>query len=159
MITFQWNIYIRLTKHTCKSTLLQKLIQFLSFVSIADEAQHRKSEKYDPKDKSNATHKSSNSKNNHTIKANNLKSSKRANLKKRSDKSNYSHNWLMTTLKGTKETDSDMNPKEKYIATCENGEKTFRQSTRRTNNMKCRHSRVSNFVFLFLKVPSRCCER
>lgn len=52
-----------------------------------------------------------------------MKSSKRTNLKKRTDKANYSHNWLLTTLKGHTGSVLDMSfsSNGKYLATCADG--------------------------------------
>lgn len=61
------------------------------------------------------------------VKSNVGKNSKRANVKKRSDKANYSHNWLLTTLKGHTGSVMDMSfsANGKYLATCADGEFSF----------------------------------
>lgn len=91
---------------------------------FSDEANYKKFDENATKennDKSITNKKSSN--NNPGSKGANVKNSKRSNLKKRSDKTNYSHNWLLTTLKGHTGSVLDMSfsSNGKYLATCADG--------------------------------------
>lgn len=98
------------------------------FLFALDEA-HKKLEEYATKDcKSTNTKKhpstDTTSSSGNQTKSNVGKNSKRANVKKRSDKTNYSHNWLLTTLKGHTGSVMDMSfsANGKYLATCADGE-------------------------------------
>jgi WD40 repeat protein len=104
------------------------LFSFACF--FIDEAQ-KKLEEYatkDSKSSNNNTKKTSSSEGNSSQSKSNVgKSSKRSNLKKRTDKTNYSHNWLLTTLKGHTGSVMDMSfsANGKYLATCADGEFSF----------------------------------
>jgi WD40 repeat protein len=93
---------------------------------LPDETHYKKFDEYDPKDeKSSSTEKSKSHSNNPSKSSpTSGKSNKRGNLKKRTDKSNYSHNWLLTTLKGHTGAvlDMDFSANGKYLATCADGE-------------------------------------
>lgn len=81
-------------------------------------------EEYATKDSKSPSTKKLTEANGNQNKANVGKNSKRSNLKKRSDKANYSHNWLLTTLKGHTGSVMDMSfsANGKYLATCADGE-------------------------------------
>lgn len=93
------------------------------FYFLLDEAQ-KKLEEYATKDSKAANNKKITETNGNQNKANVGKNSKRSNLKKRSDKTNYSHDWLITTLKGHTGSVMDMSfsANGKYLATCADGE-------------------------------------
>lgn len=99
---------------------------FFLFFLFIDEAHYKKFDEYAPKgSKSSANKKSSD--NNQSSKTGNVKNLKRSNIKKRSDKTKYSHNWLLTTLKGHTGSVLDMSfsPNDKYLATCADGKLFF----------------------------------
>jgi WD40 repeat protein len=99
------------------------IIPLLSLLLLPDEAHYKKFDEYAPKDTKSTEAKKSDKSSSQASKANNVKSSKRSNLKKRSDKTNYSHNWLLTTLKGHTGSVLDMSfsANGKYLATCADG--------------------------------------
>lgn len=81
-------------------------------------------EEYATKDSKSSNTKKQAEANGNQNKSNVGKNSKRSSLKKRSDKANYSHNWLLTTLKGHTGSVMDMSfsANGKYLATCADGE-------------------------------------
>lgn len=93
----------------------------LSTLSFLDEA-NKRNDDYAPKDNKLSAAKKSSETTNTNNKTNVNK--KRPNLKKRTDKTNYSHNWLLTTLKGHTGSVMDMSfsSNGKYLATCADGE-------------------------------------
>lgn len=93
------------------------------FIIFSDEAQ-KKLEEYATKDCKSSSTKKTPDTNGNQHKTNVGKNSKRSNVKKRSDKTNYSHNWLLTTLKGHTGSVMDMSfsSNGKYLATCADGE-------------------------------------
>ena len=74
-------------------------IYFFFFFIITDEAQYN--EQYDKttNTKSQLSTKETSAVNQQPQSAVSNKTAKRSNLKKRSDKNNFNHNWLLTTLK------------------------------------------------------------
>lgn len=130
-IPYQKNIYS--TTHSLSKFDFSLIFEYFEYFLInssffliffADEA-HKKLDEYAQKDnKSTAAKKSSETSNNNHNKGSVNKNSKRSNLKKRSDKANYSHNWLLTTLKGHSGSVMDMSfsSNGKYLATCGDGE-------------------------------------
>jgi WD40 repeat protein len=109
--------------------LIALYIDCFYLLFITDEAQ-KKLEEYATKDSKSSnsnTKKTSTETSNSHSKSNVGKSSKRSNLKKRTDKTNYSHNWLLTTLKGHTGSVMDMSfsANGKYLATCADGEFSF----------------------------------
>lgn len=110
-----------LIAHVTDKTYQTNLLLFVSF--FIDEA-HKKLEEYATKDSKTANNKKNTEANGNQNKANVGKNSKRSNLKKRTDKTNYSHNWLITTLKGHTGSVMDMSfsANGKYLATCADGE-------------------------------------
>lgn len=103
--------------------LLLSLTCYYFVFLLLDEAQ-KKLEEYATKDSKSSNIKNSKEANGNQNKTNVGKNSKRSNLKKRSDKANYSHDWLMTTLKGHTGSVMDMSfsANGKYLATCADGE-------------------------------------
>lgn len=96
-------------------------------ILFTDEAQYKKSDDYDQK--SAKSTKADNSAKNQTKSGQqpnaNSKSGKKSQLKKRGDKTNYSHSWLLTSLKGhtgTSVLDMEFSANGKYLATCADGE-------------------------------------
>lgn len=99
----------------------------LSYLLFTDEAQYKKSDDYDQKTaKSNKADNSTKNQAKSGQQSNtNSKSGKKSQLKKRGDKSNYSHSWLLTSLKGhtgTSVLDMEFSTNGKYLATCADGE-------------------------------------
>lgn len=95
-----------------------------NFSLFLDEANYKKFDEHAPRNSQSSNANKNQSEAVNQAKANNGKATKRSNLKKRSDKTNYSHNWLLTTLKGHTGSVLDMSfsSNGKYLATCADGE-------------------------------------